>query len=269
MDKPTGRGAPLLTVPDRHPGIVAGGSAAVAGKRLRVNNINKAYGARVVVRNISLHLAPGEVAGLLGPNGAGKTTCFYMITGLIPVDSGSIVLDGRDITDLPMFERAHFGLGYLPQETSVFRGLNVEQNIMAIVEMSVARRDRAHEITEELLQELHIDRLRKVPAIALSGGDLRRVEIARALAIDPAYMLLDEPFAGVDPLGIDDMCDAIAYLRRRGLGILITDHNVHVTLAIVDRASIIHDGEMLFEGSPDAVVNDPDVRRLYLGKGYR
>ncbi len=269
MDKPTGPGAPLLAVSDQRPGTFVGKSAPASGDSLRVNNINKTYGARVVVRNISLHLAPGEVAGLLGPNGAGKTTCFYMITGLIAVDSGTIVLDGRDITDMPMFERAHFGLGYLPQETSVFRGLNVEQNIMAIAEMSVARRDRAREITDELLKELHIEQLRKVPAIALSGGDLRRVEIARALAINPAYMLLDEPFAGVDPLGIDDMCDAIAYLRRRGLGILITDHNVRVTLAIVDRASIIHDGEMLFEGSPDDVVNDPEVRRHYLGKGYR
>jgi lipopolysaccharide export system ATP-binding protein len=251
VDKRTGPGADAVT------------------KGLRVNNISKSYGARVVVRNISLHLAPGEVAGLLGPNGAGKTTCFYMITGLIAVDSGTIVLDGRDITNLPMFERAHAGLGYLPQETSVFRGLDVEQNIMAIVEMSEGRRDRAREITDELLRELHIEKLRNVPAAALSGGDLRRVEIARALAIDPAYILLDEPFAGVDPLGIADMRDVIAYLKRRGLGILITDHNVHVTLAMVDRASIIHDGEMLFEGSPDAVVNDPDVRRLYLGKGYK
>ena len=211
----------------------------------------------------------GEVAGLLGPNGAGKTTCFYMVTGLIAVDSGSIHLDEQDITALPMFERAQAGLGYLPQETSVFRGLSVEQNIRAIVEMSAARRDRAREITDELLQELRIDRLRNVPAGDLSGGDLRRVEIARALAIDPAYLLLDEPFAGVDPLAIDDMRDAIAYLRRRGLGILITDHNVHVTLGIVDRASIIHAGELLFEGSPDAVVHDPEVRRLYLGKAYR
>jgi len=249
--------------------MVTAEPAPVPGKGLQAININKAYGGRAVVRNISLHLDPGEVAGLLGPNGAGKTTCFYMITGLIAVDSGSILLDGRDITVLPMVERAQAGLGYLPQETSIFRGLNVEQNIRAIVEMSLARRDRAREITDELLQELHIDQLRHVPAEALSGGDVRRVEIARALAIDPAYILLDEPFAGVDPLEIDDMCDVIAYLRRRGLGILITDHNVHVTLGIVDRASIIHAGEMLFEGSPDAVVQDPDVRRLYLGRSYQ
>jgi lipopolysaccharide export system ATP-binding protein len=209
------------------------------------------------------------VAGLLGPNGAGKTTCFYMITGLIAADSGTISLDGQDITGLPMYERARLGVGYLPQETSIFRGLTVEQNIMAIVEMRETSRRRIREITDELLAELHIESLRKVAAVSLSGGELRRVEIARALAIDPTFMLLDEPFAAVDPLAIDDLLSVIGYLKRRGLGILITDHNVHVTLAIVERATVIHAGEVLFEGTPDAVVNNADVRRFYLGDRYK
>ena len=236
---------------------------------LVVDRINKAYGARAVVKDVSLHLARGEVAGLLGPNGAGKTTCFYMITGLISTDSGTISLDGRDITDLPIYERARMGLGYLPQETSVFRGMTVEQNIMSVIELDLARRHRVRELTDELLAELHIERLRKVTAGALSGGELRRVEIARALASEPAFMLLDEPFAGVDPLAIADLRGVIGYLKRRGLGILITDHNVHETLDVVDLASIIHAGEMLFEGSPEEVIHDPGVRRFYLGDGYR
>ncbi len=233
-----------------------------------INSISKAYGGRRVVNNVTLHLARGEVAGLLGPNGAGKTTCFYMITGLIAADSGTILLDEHDITGLPMYQRARLGLGYLPQETSIFRGLTVEQNIMAIVEMREPSRRRIRQITDELLAELNIDSIRKAEALSLSSGELRRVEIARALAIDPAFMLLDEPFAAIDPLGIDDLLNVIGYLKRRGLGILITDHNVHVTLKIVERATIIHAGEVLFEGAPDAVVNDPDVRRLYLGDRY-
>jgi lipopolysaccharide export system ATP-binding protein len=236
---------------------------------LVVNSINKAYGGRRVVNNVSLHLGRGEVAGLLGPNGAGKTTCFYMITGLIAVDTGTITLDGQDITGLPMYERARLGVGYLPQETSVFRGLTVEQNIMAIVEMREPSRRRIREITEELLAELRIESLRKAEAVSLSGGELRRVEIARALAIDPTFMLLDEPFAAVDPLAMDDLLSVIGFLKRRGLGILITDHNVHVTLQIVERVTVIHAGEVLFEGTPDAVVENADVRRLYLGERYK
>ncbi len=221
-----------------------------------------------MVNNISLRLARGEVAALLGPNGAGKTTCFYMITGLIAVDSGTISLDGRDITDMPMYERARQGLGYLPQETSIFPGLSVEKNILAIAEMRVADRHRSREITEELLSELGLRPLRHVLGSALSGGELRRAEIARALASDPTFMLLDEPFAGVDPLGVDGMRQAILYLKRRGLGVLITDHDVHATLEIVDRVSVLCAGEMLFEGPPDAVIHDPEVRRLYLGAGF-
>jgi lipopolysaccharide export system ATP-binding protein len=238
------------------------------GSGLRVDRVSKTFGARAVVKNISLHLARREVAALLGPNGAGKTTCFYMITGLISVDSGTISLDGRDITDMPMYLRARQGLGYLPQEISVFRGLTVEQNIMAIVEARVADSHRIREVTEELLSELGLGALRKVEGGALSGGELRRVEIARALASDPTFMLLDEPFAGVDPLGVDGMREAIMYLKRRGLGVLITDHDVHATLEIVDRVSVIRAGEMLFEGSPEAVIHDPEVRRLYLGEGF-
>jgi lipopolysaccharide export system ATP-binding protein len=260
VETPRARGALAPTVADATARATAG---------LRVNLINKAYGGRKVVNNVSLHLARGEVAGLLGPNGAGKTTCFYMITGLIAVDTGTITLDGQDITGLPMYERARLGVGYLPQETSVFRGLTVEQNIMAIVEMREPSRHRTREITEELLAELHLEPLREVAAVSLSGGELRRVEIARALAVDPAFMLLDEPFAGVDPLAIDDLRDVIGYLKRRGLGILITDHNVHVTLEIVERATIIHAGEVLFEGAPDAVIHNADVRRLYLGERYK
>ena len=246
----------------------AGRSPGPAGDDLIVDRISKSYGERSVVKNVSLHLKRGEVAGLLGPNGAGKTTCFYMITGLIAADSGTISLGGRDITDLAMFRRARAGLGYLPQETSIFRGLSVEQNIGAIAEMREPSRRRAAEITDELLAELHIDHLRKAPAAELSGGELRQVEIARALAVDPMFMLLDEPFAGVDPLTFDKLREVIDYLKRRGVGLLITDHNVHETLEIVDRASIIHAGEMLFEGTPDAIIQNPEVRRLYLGDSY-
>lgn len=238
------------------------------GSGLRVDRVCKSFGSRAVVKNISLRLARGEVAALLGPNGAGKTTCFYMITGLISVDSGTISLDGRNITDMPMYLRARQGLGYLAQEISIFRRLTVEQNIMAIVEARVASRHRIREITEELLSELSLGDLRSVEGDALSGGELRRVEIARALASDPTFMLLDEPFAGVDPMGVDGMREAIQYLKRRGLGVLITDHDVHATLEIVDRVSIICAGEMLFEGSPAAVIHDPEVRRLYLGEGF-
>ncbi len=241
---------------------------APAGEGLVVDRIGKSFRRRPVVKGVSLRLARGEVAGLLGPNGAGKTTCFYMITGLIAADYGAIFLDGDDITNQPMYQRARAGLGYLPQETSIFRGMTVEQNIMAVVELREAHRDQARAVTQRLMEELHIDHLRAAAAVSLSGGERRRVEIARALASEPAFMLLDEPFAGIDPLAIADIRDVIAYLRGRGIGILITDHNVRETLEIIDRASIIHAGEVLFEGSPEAVLASPDVRRVYLGDRF-
>ena len=246
------------------------GAAAAPGpgSGLIVDRIGKSFRHRQVVKGVSLHLDQGEVAGLLGPNGAGKTTCFYMITGLIAADYGAIWLDGEDITNQPMYQRARQGLGYLPQETSIFRGMTVEQNIMAVVEMREGRRERVREITNQLLEELHIDHLRTSPAPALSGGERRRVEIARALASEPAFMLLDEPFAGIDPLAIADIREVIGYLRGRGIGILITDHNVRETLDIIDRASIIHAGEVLFEGTPDEILADPEVRRVYLGDRF-
>jgi lipopolysaccharide export system ATP-binding protein len=235
---------------------------------LIVDRIGKAFRGRQVVKGVSLRLARGEVVGLLGPNGAGKTTCFYMITGLIAADYGAIWLDGEDITNQPMYQRARLGLGYLPQETSIFRGMTVEQNVMAVVEMREPKRDRVRAITNDLLEELHIAHLRSSAAVSLSGGERRRVEIARALASEPAFMLLDEPFAGIDPLAIADIREVIGYLRRRGIGILITDHNVRETLDIIDRASIIHAGEVLFEGSPEEILADPEVRRVYLGDRF-
>jgi lipopolysaccharide export system ATP-binding protein len=235
---------------------------------LIVDRIGKSFRGRQVVKGVSLHLSRGEVAGLLGPNGAGKTTCFYMITGLIAADYGAIFLDGEDITNQPMYQRAREGLGYLPQETSIFRGMTVEQNIMAVVEMREPQREKVRVTTTELLEELHIDHLRSAPAVSLSGGERRRVEIARALASEPAYMLLDEPFAGIDPLAIADIREVIGYLKGKGIGILITDHNVRETLDIIDRASIIHAGEVLFEGSPDEILANPEVRRVYLGDRF-
>jgi lipopolysaccharide export system ATP-binding protein len=208
------------------------------------------------------------VAGLLGPNGAGKTTCFYMITGLIPADYGAIYLDGENITAQPMYQRARMGVGYLPQETSIFRGMTVEENVMAVVELREQSRAKAKATVTNLLEELHIEHLRKAPAVSLSGGERRRVEIARALASEPSFMLLDEPFAGIDPLAIADIREVITYLKGRGIGILITDHNVRETLDIIDRASIIHAGEVLFEGSPEEIVHNPEVRRVYLGERF-
>jgi len=239
-----------------------------AGEGLVVDNIGKSFRNRPVVKGVSLHLGRGEVAGLLGPNGAGKTTCFYMITGLIPVDYGAIYLDGENITAQPMYQRARMGVGYLPQETSIFRGMSVQQNVMAVVELRERDAKRAKALVTELLEELHIEHLRNSPAISLSGGERRRVEIARALASDPSFMLLDEPFAGIDPLAIADIREVISFLKKRGIGILITDHNVRETLDIIDRASIIHAGEVLFEGRPDEIVDDPEVRRVYLGDRY-
>ncbi len=240
----------------------------LAGEGLIVDNIGKSFRKRPVVKGVSLRLARGEVAGLLGPNGAGKTTCFYMITGLIPVDYGSIFLDGENIPRQPMYQRARMGVGYLPQETSIFRGMTVEENVMAVVELRERSQSRAKATVTELLQELRIEHLRAAPAISLSGGERRRVEIARALASEPSFMLLDEPFAGIDPLAIADIREVISYLKGRGIGILITDHNVRETLDIIDRASIIHAGEVLFEGAPAEIVDDPEVRRVYLGERF-
>lgn len=237
--------------------------------RLEIDRIGKSYRRRPVVRSVSMQVARGEVVGLLGPNGAGKTTCFYMITGLIPVDQGVIRIDGQDVTALPMYQRARLGLGYLPQEASVFRGLTVEENIRAVLELVESTRDRREQRLDELLAEFSITHLRRAPAIALSGGERRRVEIARALAASPAYVLLDEPFAGVDPIAVGDIRRLVGQLKDRGIGVLITDHNVRETLEIIDRAYIIHDGHVLMEGTADEVVRDENVRRVYLGEGFR
>jgi lipopolysaccharide export system ATP-binding protein len=235
---------------------------------LFVDKIGKSFRERAVVRDVSLSLNRGEVAGLLGPNGAGKTTCFYMITGLIQADYGHIYLDGEDITSQPMYQRARLGVGYLPQEASIFRGMSVAENVMAVVELHERNPKKAQEEVDRLLEELRISHLKTAPAASLSGGERRRCEIARALASEPAFMLLDEPFAGIDPLAIADIRDVIGYLRDRGIGVLITDHNVRETLDIIDRASIIHAGEVLFEGSPAEILADPDVRRVYLGERF-
>ena len=235
---------------------------------LSVVSIAKSYDRKTVLRDVSLHVERGEVVGLLGPNGAGKTTCFYSVMGLVKPDSGRILLDGEDITGLPMYRRAVLGLGYLPQETSIFRGLTVSQNIMAVLEVSEPDKKVRRERLEQLLGEFHIERLRDSPAMALSGGERRRCEIARALAANPSIMLHDEPFAGIDPISIADIRDLVIELKKRDIGVLITDHNVRETLDIVDRACIIYDGQVLFAGSPEALVADPNVRRLYLGESF-
>jgi lipopolysaccharide export system ATP-binding protein len=236
---------------------------------LAVHSVEKSFGSRQVVRGVSIYVRRGEAVGLLGPNGAGKTTVFYMITGLIKADRGAIELDGHDVTQLPMYQRARLGIGYLPQEASIFRGLTVEQNIRAVLEVvESSRKKREHEL-DSLLNEFNIARLRKTPSIALSGGERRRVEIARALATRPNYMLLDEPFAGIDPIAVGDIQDLVRHLTNRGIGVLITDHNVRETLGLTDRAYIVYAGEILTEGNPDEIVADPDVRRLYLGEEFR
>ena len=235
---------------------------------LFVDRIGKSFKGRAVVKSVSLRLGRGEVAGLLGPNGAGKTTCFYMVTGLVAADYGSIYLDGEDITAQPMYQRARLGVGYLPQETSIFRGMTVEQNVAAVVEMREPDERKQREMVDRLLDELRISHLRASPAVSLSGGERRRCEIARALASEPAFMLLDEPFAGIDPLAITDIREVITYLKTQGIGVLITDHNVRETLGIIERASIMHDGEVLFEGAPEDVLANPDVRRVYLGDRF-
>ena len=236
---------------------------------LAICGIAKAYNGRPVLRDVSLKLKRGEVVGLLGPNGAGKTTCFYSITGLIEPDQGRIELDGNDITHLPMYRRARLGIGYLPQETSIFRGMTVSENIQAILEVVEPDREARAEKLNNLLDEFSITRLKDTPALALSGGERRRCEIARALASQPEFILLDEPFAGIDPIAISDIRDLTYQLKDRGIGVLITDHNVRETLDIIDRASIIYEGRVLFEGTPEAVLEDEDVRRVYLGESFR
>jgi lipopolysaccharide export system ATP-binding protein len=236
---------------------------------LAVHSVEKSFGSRQVVRGVSIYVRRGEAVGLLGPNGAGKTTVFYMITGLIKADRGAIELDGHDVTKLPMYQRARLGIGYLPQEASIFRGLTVEQNIRAVLEVVEPSKKKREAELNSLLDEFNIARLRKTPSIALSGGERRRVEIARALATRPNYMLLDEPFAGIDPIAVGDIQDLVRHLTNRGIGVLITDHNVRETLGLTDRAYIVYAGEILTEGSPDEIVNDPDVRRLYLGEEFR
>lgn len=235
---------------------------------LVVVQAGKSFRRRPVVRGVSLQVRRGEVVGLLGPNGAGKTTCFYMITGLIPVDTGSIFLDGHDITALPMYRRARLGIGYLPQEASIFRGLTVEQNIMAVAELVERDSQKRRQLVDDLLAEFAIEHLRRAPALALSGGERRRVEIARALATQPSFMLLDEPFAGIDPIAIGEIRKLVHHLKERGIGVLITDHNVRETLDIIDRAYIIHDGEVMTEGTPREIVSNMDVRRVYLGEKF-
>ena len=236
---------------------------------LSVHGVWKSYKGRAVVRGVSLDLRRGEAVGLLGPNGAGKTTVFYMITGLVEADKGHIELDGHDITALPMYRRARLGIGYLPQEASIFRGLNVEDNIRAVLEVTEKDKAKRERDLDELLEEFTITRLRKSPAIALSGGERRRLEIARALATRPSFMLLDEPFAGIDPIAVGDIQNLVRHLKERGIGVLLTDHNVRETLGLIDRAYIIHSGQVLMEGTPDEIVANPDVRRLYLGEEFR
>ncbi|WP_244272472.1 MULTISPECIES: LPS export ABC transporter ATP-binding protein [unclassified Pseudovibrio] len=242
--------------------------AAPSEAVLEVDGIGKSYGRRQVVKHVSLNVRRGEAVGLLGPNGAGKTTCFYMITGLIRPDHGSIRLDNFDMTQLPMYRRARLGVGYLPQEASIFRGLSVEDNIRAVLEVVEPNKKRREEDLDSLLTEFGVTHLRKSPSIALSGGERRRVEIARALATRPSFMLLDEPFAGIDPIAVGDIQQLVRHLTQRGIGVLITDHNVRETLGLIDRAYIIAAGEVLTEGKPHQIVADPDVRRLYLGEQF-
>jgi lipopolysaccharide export system ATP-binding protein len=245
------------------------GAASDRQGLLAVHNVEKSFVGNKVVKGVSLYVRKGEAVGLLGPNGAGKTTVFYMITGLIKADRGRVELDGHDVTKLPMYQRARLGIGYLPQEASIFRGLSVEQNIRAVLEVVEPSSRRREQDLDALLEEFNIARLRKTPAIALSGGERRRVEIARALATRPNYMLLDEPFAGIDPIAVGDIQSLVRHLTNRGIGVLITDHNVRETLGLTDRAYIIYSGEVLMEGRADDIVNNPEVRRLYLGEEFR
>ena len=236
---------------------------------LKIESLRKSYRKRLVISDMSMHLHRGEVVALLGPNGSGKTTCFYSIAGLVTPEGGRVSIDGRDVTRLPMYRRARLGIGYLPQETSIFRGMNVEDNILAVLELSMKDRVRRFERLEELLNEFSIEHLRRSPALALSGGQRRRVEIARCLAANPKYLLLDEPFAGVDPIAVAEIRNLVSDLKKRGLGVLITDHNVRETLDIVDRAYILHDGVVLRSGTAQEIVEDENVRRVYLGENFR
>ena len=236
---------------------------------LEVVSLRKSYRKRLVIRDVSLKLSRGEVVALLGPNGSGKTTCFYAIAGLVSPEGGQVIVDGQDVTSWPMYRRARMGIGYLPQEVSIFRGLTVEDNILAILEITERDRTKRHERLDELLSDFSITHLRRAPALALSGGERRRCEIARCLAADPKYLLLDEPFAGVDPIAVGEIRTLVSHLKDRGIGVLITDHNVRETLEIVDRAYILHDGQVLMSGTTDEVVRDENVRRVYLGQHFR
>jgi lipopolysaccharide export system ATP-binding protein len=254
----------------RNPDVLETSHAAFGGSGiLAVKGLKKSYRGRTVVHDAALYVRNGEAVGLLGPNGAGKTTIFYMITGLVSADRGMISLDGNDITHMPMYRRARLGIGYLPQEASIFRGLDVEDNIRGVLEVVEPDRREREKKLEELLSEFNIERLRKSPSIALSGGERRRCEIARALAGSPSFMLLDEPFAGIDPIAVGDIQNLVRHLTGRGIGVLITDHNVRETLALTDRAYIIHSGRVLTEGTPAEIVANEDVRRLYLGEDFR
>ena len=238
-------------------------------KTLSAKNLSKAYGKKTVIRDVSLDIAQGEVVGLLGPNGAGKTTSFYMIVGLVEVGSGNIFIDSLDITHMPMYQRARLGIGYLPQEASIFRGMNVEDNIYSVLEISEANEDKRKEKLEQLLEEFSITHIRKSHALSLSGGERRRVEIARALATNPSFILLDEPFAGVDPIAVNDIRKMVMHLKDRGIGVLITDHNVRETLSIVDRAYIVYDGMILASGTKEDIIDDDRVRKVYLGEDFK
>jgi lipopolysaccharide export system ATP-binding protein len=256
--------APMQTVAHGPQGLAEPGQGW-----LTIRSVVKSFKKRTVVRGVSLDLSRGEAVGLLGPNGAGKTTVFYMITGLVPADEGSIKIDGRDVTKLPMYRRARLGIGYLPQEASIFRGLTVEENILAVLEMVEPNKKERQVQLDSLLEEFRITRLRKSPSMRLSGGERRRVEIARALASRPSFMLLDEPFAGIDPIAVGDIRALVRHLTERGIGVLITDHNVRETLDLVSRAYIIHDGAVLTHGTTNEIINNEDVRRVYLGDEFK
>jgi len=243
-------------------------TAPILTEGLIASGIGKSYKKRAVVRNVSIQVQRGEAVGLLGPNGAGKTTSFYMIVGLVQPDTGSITLDGADITQLPMYRRARLGIGYLPQEASIFRGLNVEQNILAALEVIETNAEKREMMLDGLLAEFGITHLRRSPSLSLSGGERRRLEIARALASQPNYILLDEPLAGIDPIAVGEIRDLVSHLKDRGIGVLITDHNVRETLEVIDRAYIMHGGQVLMEGTPEAIVANEDVRRVYLGENF-
>ena len=255
-----------MTEPEAHIAELASENPEIG---LKIHGLRKSYRKRVVIRDVSMSLQRGEVVGLLGPNGSGKTTTFYAVAGLVSADGGKVSIDGDDITALPMYRRARMGIGYLPQEMSIFRGMSVEDNILSILEIAVPERHRRRERLEELLSEFSIEHLRRASALALSGGERRRVEIARCLAAGPKYVLLDEPFAGVDPIAVGEIRHLVSDLKNRGIGVLITDHNVQETLQIVDRAYILHDGKVLMSGTTQEVVKDDNVRRVYLGNNFR